>query len=65
MASNNNTLPIPKFHREDYECWSIKMKNLLIGKGLWDIVEGGYSDATYWSTLGDQAKVAKKLTETK
>lgn len=63
MASNNNTLPIPEFQGKDYEYWSIKMKTLLIGKVLWDIVEEGYSDPTDWNTLGDNAKAAKKIAQ--
>lgn len=63
MASNNNTLPIPELHGDDYEYWSIKMRTLLIGKGLWDIVEEGYSDPLDWTTMGEQAKTAKKLAQ--
>ena len=37
------------------------MKILLIWKGLWYIVEEGYSDPTDWITLGDQTKTTKKL----
>lgn len=58
--ANNNTLPIPEFHGEEYEYWSIKMKTLLIDKGLWDIVEKGYNGLTNWNTLSTNDKIAKE-----
>lgn len=61
MATNNNTLPIPEFHgEEDYKYWSIKLKKLLIGKGLWDIVQEGYSYLADWNTLQPNDKDVKR-----
>lgn len=33
---------------------------MLIGKDLWDIVDDGYIEPTYWSTLSTDDKKAKK-----
>lgn len=60
MAANNNTLPIPEFNGDDYEYWSIKMKTLLIGKGLWDIIEEGYNEPQDWNALQGNDKNVKK-----
>ena len=38
----------------------MKMKTLIIGKSLWEIVEDGYTELTDWSTLTNPAKVVMK-----
>jgi hypothetical protein len=58
--SNFNSLPIPKFNGSDYDYWCINMMTFFIGKDLWEIVETGYVEPKYWTTLSENDRVAKK-----
>ena len=58
--SNSNSFPIPEFNGSDYDYWCIKMMTFLIGKDLWEIVETGYAEQKYWTTLTANDRVAKK-----
>jgi len=60
MTNVNNSLPIPEFNGTKYEYWSIQMKTLLIGKGLWNIVVTGYTELAEWSVLTEAARKAKE-----
>lgn len=60
MTSVNNSLPIPEFNGAKYEYWSIRMKTLLIGKGLWNIVVTSYTEPVDWSILNEAARKAKE-----
>lgn len=51
MATNNNSLPILEFKGENYEYCSIHMKNFLIKKGSWEIMEDDYADLVDWSVF--------------
>lgn len=42
---------IPSFGRENYEFWKVKMKTLLLSKGLQSIVEKGFSEPSDESQL--------------
>ena len=59
MASGVNSLSIPEFNGEDYEYWALKMKHLLIGKGVWDIIKDGYVELD-WATLS-QVDIPAKI----
>jgi len=50
IASVVNYLPIKEFNDEDYEYDALNINNLLIGKGVWDIIKDGYVELD-WSTL--------------
>jgi uncharacterized membrane protein YgcG len=41
MESGTSNPAIPLFKGENYDFWSIKMKTVLISKGLWELVETG------------------------
>ena len=63
MASNSNSIIIPKFDGGDYEYWSVQMKTLLIKKGYWDIMVASYIELTYWIALSVDAKKETKENE--
>ncbi|KAM1223481.1 hypothetical protein PS2_042180 [Malus domestica] len=41
-GSGTAELRTPVFNGENYEFWSIRMKNILKSHGLWDLVENGF-----------------------
>ena len=59
-----NSLPIPEFNGKYYEYWALKMKHLLIGKGVWDIIEDGYVELD-WATLPQVDGTAKREAQKK
>lgn len=65
MDNTNNSLPISVLNGHDYDYWSIKMRTILIGKSLSNIVEAGYEEPADWSTLQATASQAKKETKKK
>jgi len=61
MASNtSSSIPNLELDGSDYGYWSIKIQTLLTGKDLWDIVDDGYINPTYWNSLLVDEKKAMK-----
>ena len=59
-----NSLPIQEFNGEYYEYWTLKMKHLLIGKVVWDIIEDGYMELD-WATIPQADRLDKRETQKK
>lgn len=51
IINNTKSLYILEFDGADYENWSIKMKTLMMEKGIWDTVEYGYAKLIDWIIL--------------
>lgn len=60
MAINTNFLQLPEFDGKHSYFWSIKMKTLLMGKGLLEIVEDGHVEPEDWSFLEREERGFKK-----
>eukprot|EP00253_Pinus_taeda_P009270 PITA_09270 len=57
---NSNQMLVPEFDGNDYDYWCIKMLTFLIGNDLWEIVESGYEEPTYWNALIANERTTRK-----
>ena len=65
MAQTNNSIQyhIPLLCGENYEYWSVKMRNFLISQDLWMLVSAGYTEPTdhaAYNTLSVDQKIELK-----
>ncbi|XP_060960632.1 uncharacterized protein LOC133031207 [Cannabis sativa] len=55
---NRSSLPLPIFHGENYDFWSIKMRTYFRSQNLWKIVEEGITIPEDITTLSEDQKKA-------
>ena len=63
MASTSDSLQTPIFTGNNYEYWSLTMKDLFRGQDVWQIVQHGYAepaDMTSYNNLTQAEKDALK-----
>lgn len=56
MANNSIPFQMPRFTKENYENWCIRMKAILGAQDVWEVVNKGYAEPQDEATLSQAEK---------